>query len=114
MEFWINKKSKKNTNTFLIKINLSKDKYNKIDQFSILNYFNIHNQEYLLTCDEHFSKYVWTIPIKNKEAIIVRNAIAQVFNQGFPEILQSDNEREFANRILEIYLICINVKHILA
>ena len=46
-------------------------------------------------------------------AITVRNAIAQVFIQGYPEILQSDNGREFVNKILDAYLICINVRHIL-
>ena len=33
--------------------------------------------------------------------------------QGYPEILQSDNGREFVNKILDAYLISINVRHIL-
>ena len=73
----------------------------------------MNKSPYLLTCIDHFLKYVWTIPIKNKEVIIVWNAIAQVFIQGYPEIIQSDNGREFVNRILHTYLICINVRHVL-
>ena len=38
---------------------------------------------------------------------------SQVFIQKYPEILQSDNGREFANRILDAYLISINGRHIL-
>ena len=75
--------------------------------------YSINKSPYLLTCVDHFSKYAWAIPIKNKEAITVRNAIAQVFIQGYPEILQSDNGREFVNKILDAYLISINVRHIL-
>ena len=67
---------------------------------------------YILTCIDHFSKYAWAIPIKNKEAITVRNAIANVFIQGHPEIIQSDNGKEFTNKILDEYLSGINVTHI--
>ena len=55
----------------------------------------MNKSHYLLTCVYYFSKYTWTIPIKNKEAIKVRNAIAQVFIQGNSYIFQSDNRREF-------------------
>ena len=56
-----------------------------------------------------FLKVCRAIPIKNKEAIAVRNAIAHVFIQGYPEILQSDNGREFVNKILDAYLTIINL-----
>ena len=58
-------------------------------------------------------KYAWAIPTKNNEIITVRNAIVKVFIQGYPEILQSDNGREFVKRILDAYLININIKHAL-
>ena len=48
-----------------------------------------------------------------KKAITVRNAIAEVFIQGYPETLQSDNRREFINKILNAYLVRINIRHIL-
>ena len=65
----------------------------------------------LLKCIYHFSKYAWTILIRNKGSIIVRNAIAQVFIQGYLEIILSDNEKEFINKILNVYLEEIEVKH---
>ena len=67
----------------------------------------------MLICIDYFSKYAWTISIKNKEAITVRNAIAQVFIQGYTEILQSDYGRNFINNFLYSYLISINLRHIL-
>ena len=39
--------------------------------------------------------------------------LLKFFIQGYLEILQFDNGREFVNRILEPYLISINVRHIL-
>ena len=73
----------------------------------------INKLSYLLTCVDHFSKYAWAVPVRNKEAITIKNSIEQVYIQGYPEILQSDNIREFFNRILNAYFISINVKHIL-
>ena len=65
----------------------------------------------LLKCIYHFSKYAWTILIRNKGSITVRNAIAQVFIQCYPELILSDNEKEFINKILNAYLEEIEVKH---
>ena len=75
--------------------------------------YSINKSYNLLTCVDHFSKYAWGIPIKNKEAIIARNAIVQVFIQGYIEILQPYNGREFVNKNLDAYLIRTNVRHIL-
>ena len=67
---------------------------------------------YLLKCIKHFSKYAWDIPIRNKESITVRNAIAQVFIHGYPELIQFDNGKEFTYKILNAYLERIDVKHL--
>ena len=48
-----------------------------------------------------------------KKAITIRNAIAQVFIQRYPEIIQSNNGTKFLNKILYSYLISINVRYIL-
>ena len=66
----------------------------------------------MLACIDHFSKYAWAIPIRNKESITVRNAIAQVFIHGYPELIQSDNGKEFTNKTLNAYLEGIDVKHL--
>ena len=56
-----------------------------MDVFEISKELNsINKSPYLLTYVDHFSKYAWAIPIKNKETITVKNSIAQVFIQGYP------------------------------
>ena len=40
--------------------------------------------KYLCTWVYHFSKYTWAIPIRNKKAITIKNAIAHVFISGYP------------------------------
>ena len=67
---------------------------------------------YLLACIDHFSKYTWAIPIRNKESITVRNAIVQVLIHGYQELIQSDNGKEFTNKTLNVYLEGIYVKHL--
>ena len=67
---------------------------------------------YLHTYIDHFSKYAWAIPIRNKESITMRNAIAQVFMHGYPELIQSDNGKEFINKTLNVYLEGIDLKHL--
>ena len=67
----------------------------------------------LLTKVDHFSKYDWALPIKNKDAVTVRNTIAQVFIRGYPRKLQTDNGKEFFNKVLSAYLDSIEVEHLL-
>ena len=43
--------------------------------------------KYLLTWVDHFSKYSWALPIKNKDAVAVRKTIAHVFIRGYRRIL---------------------------
>ena len=66
----------------------------------------------MLTCIEYFSKYAWAIKIRNKESRAVRNAITQVFMHGYPELIQSDNIKESANKTLNAYLEGIDAKHL--
>ena len=85
----------------------------QVDLVEISAELNMKNKfSYLLTCIDHFSKYAWAIPIRNKESITVRNAIAQVFIHGYPELIQSDNGKEFTNKTLNAYLERIDVKHL--
>ena len=42
----------------------------------------------------------------------MRNAIAQVFIHGYPELIQSDNGKEFTNKTLNAYLEGIHVKQL--
>ena len=42
----------------------------------------------------------------------MRNAIAQVFIHGYPELIQSDNGKEFTYKTLNAHLEGIDVKHL--
>ena len=57
-------------NKMVVKFIRSKKPYERyqIDLFDISKEWNsTNNSPYLLTCVDHFSKYAWAIPIKNKE-----------------------------------------------
>ena len=46
---------------------------------------------YLLTIVDHFSKYGFAYPIKDKKAKTIRGYIAQAFIIGDPSMLHTDN-----------------------
>ena len=99
----------------VVKHNRTKRPYERyqVDLAEISVEYNMKNTfPYLLSRIDHFSKYAWTIPIRNKESITVRNAIARVFIHGYPELIQSDNGKEFINKTLNAYLEGINEKHL--
>ena len=60
---------------------------------------NNHAYLYLLTIVDHFSKYGFTYAITDKKETI-RNYIAQVFVIGEPQMLHTDNGKEFVNEHL--------------
>jgi Integrase core domain len=57
---------------------------------------------WLLTIVCIFSKFLWAVPLANKEAATVGEALLGIFSQwGAPAILQSDNGREFVANVIE-------------
>ena len=60
-----------------------------------------------------FKVYLSDSDFWNKEAVLIRNAKAKVFINGYPKYFQSDNEKEFTNHTFESYLENIEVEHIL-
>ena len=62
---------------------------------------------------DHFFKYTWTLPIKNKDKATFRNTITQVFIMEYPEILQTGNRKELVNKELLTYLDNIKVENVL-
>ncbi|XP_026467840.1 KRAB-A domain-containing protein 2-like [Ctenocephalides felis] len=53
-------------------------------------------------CQHHLTKFVVLRPLKSKTALEVANQLMDIFSLlGAPSILQCDNGREFANRIIE-------------
>ena len=49
---------------------------------------------------------------KEQESITLRNAIAQVLEHNYPELIQSYNWKKFINNIHHVYLAEIEVKHL--
>src|SRR5437764_3375315 len=62
--------------------------------------FEAENNGYrwILTIIDVFSKYLWEIPLFTKDQTSVSNALLQLFAIiGTPDVLQSDNGKEFNN-----------------
>ena len=66
---------------------------------------NAWGYRYILSVKCCFSKFCWLFPLKSKKAYEVYSCIKLLFEkEGFPEILQSDNGKEFVNRLIKSFL----------
>jgi hypothetical protein len=65
-----------------------------------------HNDhyKYILTCIDVLSRYAWALPLKNKSATTVRDALEQIFSERRPKTLQTDKGTEFKNAIVQAFL----------
>jgi len=66
--------------------------------------FAEHNDgySYILTMVDVFSRYVWVIPLKDKEGSTINKKLVRHFSMfGPPMELQSDNGSEFITRVLK-------------
>ena len=59
-----------------------------------------HAYHYLLTIVDHFSKYGFAYAIPDKKAETIINYIEQAFAVGEPQMLHTDNRKEFVNEFL--------------
>jgi len=74
----------------------------QIDLVDLLS-FAEHNDgySYVLTMIDVFSRYVWAIPLKNKEGRTIHKKLVKFFqNFGPPNILHADNGSEFVTDVL--------------
>ncbi|CAF4516747.1 unnamed protein product, partial [Didymodactylos carnosus] len=56
---------------------------------------------WILNCVDHFSKYSWVFPLKNKSAVDVSFKLRELFFLfGPPRILHSDNGKEFVASVI--------------
>lgn len=62
------------------------------------------NYKYFITIIDIFSKYAWVVPLKNKSAKSILEAFKLVFKQRIPTKLQTDQGKEFDNKLLSNYL----------
>ena len=74
----------------------------------ILNY-----TRYLFTMVDHFTKFEWTILIKNKKTKTTYSASKRWSTSYLkPKFLYIDNGEEFLNKVMENYLKQNNIDHI--
>ena len=68
---------------------------------------------YILTVIDHFSKYAWVYPLVSKHSELIRDKHSSVFIIGHPDILHTDNGKEFWNKNVENFLENKGIKHVL-
>ncbi len=56
-----------------------------------------NNYKYILNIVDSFSKKLWSIPLKTKGSLMIASEFDKLFTQQAPNILQSDNGKEFRN-----------------
>lgn len=67
-----------------------------------------HNYRLVLSVMDCFSKYCWLVPLCSKTAVEVAKALCSIFIQfGCPNIIQSDNGKEFVANV--IHTLCTNL-----
>ena len=73
----------------------------------------ITGYEWVIDIIDHFTKYLWSYPVKDNNA---QNALYCIKNfcmmVGYPKILQSDNDSEYKNNIIKNFCIKNNIKQI--
>ena len=88
------------------------DKQWQADLMSIIDLAK-HNDDnkYVLTCIDVFSRYGWAVPIKNKTSQEIIRAFKIILNQGRkPEVLNTDQGKEFLNKEFQQYLKQNNIR----
>jgi len=60
--------------------------------------------KYLLNIIDIFSRYAWSVPLKDKTANSITAALKSIFQNRKPISIQSDNGTEFVNATLQQYL----------
>ena len=73
---------------------------------------NNRGYRYVLVIIDNFSKYGWTVPIKNKNAQTIKNSFENIFisSKRKPNLIESDRGRESYNNIFQDFLNKNNIK----
>jgi len=67
-----------------------------VDLQSLAKYYD--GYKYILNCIDIFSKYAWSVPVKNKSESSIVDAFQSISAQGrSPQKVQSDAGKEFIN-----------------
>ena len=73
---------------------------------------NNRGYRYVLVTIDNFSKYGWTIPIKNKNAQTIKDSFENILisSKRKPNLIETDRGKEFYNNIFQDFLNKNNIK----
>ena len=73
---------------------------------------NNNNYRYVLVMIDNFSKFGWTVPLKNKNAQTIKDSFENILisSKRKPNLIESDRGKEFYNNIFQDFLIKNNIK----
>ena len=73
---------------------------------------NNRGYRYVLVIIENFSKYGWTIPVKNKNAIKIKDSFENILldSKRKPNLIESGRGKKFYNNIFQDFLTKNNIK----
>ena len=74
---------------------------------------NNRGYRYVLVIIDIFSKYGWTVPIKNKNAQTIKDFFENILisSKRKPNLIETDRGKEFYNNIFQDFLNKNNIKH---
>ena len=85
-----------------------------LDILDLKDYGPENNRGYsnVLVIIDNFSKFGWTIPIKNKNAITIKDSFENILisSKRKPNLIESDRGKEFYNNIFQDFLNKNNIK----
>ena len=73
---------------------------------------NNRGYRYVLVVIDNFSKFGWTIPLKNKNAITIKGSFENILisSKRKPNLIETDRGKEFYNNIFQDFLNKNNIK----
>ena len=86
-----------------------------LDILDLKDYGSENNRgyRYVLVIIDNFSKFGWTIPLKNKNAQTIKDSFEKIIisSKRKPNLIESDRGKEFYNNIFQDFLNKNNIKH---
>ena len=73
---------------------------------------NNRGYRYVLVIIDNFSKYGWTVPLKNKNGQTIKDSFENILinSKRKPDLIESDRGKEFYNNIFQDFLKKNNIK----
>ena len=77
---------------------------------------NNRGYRYILVVIDNFSKFGWTIPLKNKYAQSITDAFSEIIKSSNrkPNLLETDDGKEYVNKFFNEFLSILRLKDFLA